>query len=439
MSSAPDETGRQEGEILIDAAQLRPGVHVRLPVPWIEHQFMFSSFVIVDEEQARLIAAMKLPQLFCDPMRCRVPPLPPPSTGNPATCAANRETAPDRAHLAALTTARLAEKQARSQAMERLREGLDKAQKHYLSAARAVAGALAAFAGNPCEAIREVARVSEDSTAALLADPDSAIVLIAEKAHQDGHAAHSLSVMTLSLLLGKQAQLPPAALQAIGIGALLHDIGKLQVNPAILRNNQRNRHEEAIYQSHCRSGFDAAARAGSLAQSIRHAILHHHERYDGQGFPDRLSANAVPLAARVVAIANRFDNLVNPPDHRRAISPSEALSTLWMRERSAFDPMLLQLFIRAMGVYPPGSIVQLSDGRSAAVIGSAGADKPLRPKVMVYAPEVPRRQSIIVDLALDDGLSIERPLRLQDRTIDELDYLLPRRKINWSYMAERTC
>ena len=62
------------GEISIDASQLRPGVHVRLPVPWMEHEFMFSSFVIADEEQARLIAAMHLPQLFCDPTRCKVPP-----------------------------------------------------------------------------------------------------------------------------------------------------------------------------------------------------------------------------------------------------------------------------------------------------------------------------------------------------------------------------
>jgi hypothetical protein len=76
MSSTPDDATRQAGEICIDASQLRPGVHVRLPVPWMDHHFMFSSFVIADEEQARLIAAMKLPQLFCDPARCKVPPLP---------------------------------------------------------------------------------------------------------------------------------------------------------------------------------------------------------------------------------------------------------------------------------------------------------------------------------------------------------------------------
>jgi hypothetical protein len=139
----------------------------------------------------------------------------------------------------------------------------------------------------------------------------------------------------------------------------------------------------------------------------------------------------------VVAIANRFDNLVNPIEHRRALSPSEALSTLWNREQTAFDGALLQLFVRAMGVYPPGSIVQLSDGRIGAVVGSAPAGRPLSPKVILYAPEVPRRLSIILDLANEELVSVERPLRLQDRPEEELDYLLPRRKINWSYLAER--
>ncbi|MCB1943393.1 MAG: DUF3391 domain-containing protein [Candidatus Accumulibacter sp.] len=442
MPPAPDAITAHEGEICIDASQLRPGVHVRLPIPWIEHQFMFNSFVIADDEQARLIAAMRLPQLFCDPTRCTVP-LPPSqaaaSAGPDDDRGADREAerAAEKERLAALAAARMAEKQERSRVMSELRGRLDKAQQHYLGAARAVGGAIRDFARNPRESIKQVAQVSEESTAALLADPDSAIVLIAEKAHDDGHAAHSLSVMTLALLLGKQAGLPEAALRALGIGALLHDIGKLLINPAILRNSDRNRHEETIYQTHCRRGFDEAGRAGSLTAPMLDAILHHHERFDGNGFPDRQSGNAIPLAARMVAIANRFDNLVNPVDYRRAMSPSEALSTMWTREQKAFDGALLQLFVRAMGVYPPGSIVQLSDGRVGAVVGSAPGGKPLSPKVMIHAPEVPRRQSIIVDLAVDDALTIERPLRLQDRPTEELDYLLPRRKINWSYLPAR--
>lgn len=436
MSAAPDAPNRQAGEICIDASQLRPGVHVRLPLPWIEHQFMFNSFVIADEEQARLIAAMRLPQLYCDPTRCRVPPLPrqtPPVTEAVDAAAS----AAEEARLAAVAAARMAEKQARSRVMDQLRERLDKTQQHFAGAAKAVGGAIRQFTIDPHEAAGQIGKVSENSTAALLADPDSAIALIAEKAQDDGHAAHALSVMTLALLTGKQAQLPEQALRALGIGALLHDIGKTAINPSILRNSERNRYEQAIYQNHCRAGHDLAARADNLSKPTLDVILSHHERVDGSGFPDRLAGNAIPLAARLVAIANRFDNLVNPIDYRHALSPSEALSTLWTREKKSFDATLLQLFVRAMGVYPPGSIVQLGDGRVGAVVGSAPPGKPLKPKVLIYAPEVPRRQSIIVDLADDNTITIERALRLQDRPAEELDYLLPRRKISWSHLAER--
>ena len=102
VSAAPDAATPNAGEICIDASQLRPGVHVRLPVPWMDHQFMFNSFVIADEEQARLIAAMKLPQLFCDPARCKVAPLPQRAADAPA----GREGEAEKAQLAALTATR---------------------------------------------------------------------------------------------------------------------------------------------------------------------------------------------------------------------------------------------------------------------------------------------------------------------------------------------
>ncbi len=427
MAAKDEDHAARPGEIGIAASQLRPGVYVRLPVPWLEHQFMFSAFVIADQDQVRQIAALGLKTLYCDPARCRVPPLPKPAEAPPPDPASEAENA----RLAELRAAQMAEKLARTEAMNVLRGRLDRAQKHYAGAAKAVGAAFKTFDANPEESVRQVSEVSRLSTAALLADPDSAIVLIAEKAQTDGHAAHSLSVMTLALLLGKQARLPDDALHALGIAALLHDIGKATINPSILRNPSRNKHEEALYQTHCRLGHDSAKRAGRLTPPMLDAILHHHERLDGKGFPDGLAGKDIAVAARIVAIANRFDNLANPADPRRAVSPAEALAILWSKERSAFDPVLLQLFIRAMGVYPPGSIVLLSDGRVGAVVASAGTDTPLAPQVMVYAPEIPRRQAIIVDLAKEARLAIDRSLRLQDRPDDELDYLLPRRKLNW--------
>ena len=422
------------GEIPVDASQLRPGVHVRLPVPWLAHQFLFNSFVIETEDQARQIAAMKLPLLFCEVTRCRLPPLPTRQVSAPPDPISEEE----KARLAALTAKQLADKHERIRAMTTIREHLETTQKHYVGASKAVGSAFKSFDVDPKESISEITRVSTKSTKLLLTDVDSAIVLIAEKGHRDGSSAHALSVMTLALLLGKQARLPEEALRTLGVGALLHDIGKSAINISILRNTERNKHEQAVYMTHCRIGYESALRVGNLSPPVLEAILHHHERIDGAGFPDHLAGDEIHLAARVIAIANRFDNLANPIDYRRAMSPSEALSTMWVKEKKSFDNMLLQLFVRAMGVYPPGSIVQLSDGRVGAVVVSAATEKPLCPQVMIYEPEVSRHQAIIIDLAKEPLLKIDRALRLQERPNDELDYLLPRRKMSWFHTEGQT-
>jgi hypothetical protein len=190
LSGSADDVTPNAGEISIDASQLRPGVHVRLPVPWMEHEFMFSSFVIADEEQARLIAAMHLPQLFCDPTRCKVPPLPLPSDRQrrprqPAT----PEQEAEAARLATLAATHMAEKLRALAGHERTPERSEKrldnsTRRYYLGAAKTVGGALRGFATSAREAMNQFVTVSEESTTALLADPDSAIMLIADMAQQ---------------------------------------------------------------------------------------------------------------------------------------------------------------------------------------------------------------------------------------------------------------
>jgi HD-GYP domain-containing protein (c-di-GMP phosphodiesterase class II) len=427
-----DKPGEQrEGEVVIEAAQLQPGVHVRLPLGWMDHPFILNSFVIADADQVRQIAALKLPTMFCDLSRCTSVPLPLPRVAVPLSPEEERHR-----HAAAAQMARqVADKQARTAAVKALRTRLDLAQAHYTNAAKEVGAAIKGFERDPKSSVHQISEVSAQSTTVLLRDADSAIALISEKSHSESGHAHALSVMTLALLLGKQARLPEAALRELGVGALLHDIGKITLDISLLRKTERSKFEEAIFQTHCRLGHEVGVRAHCLSRGVLDAILHHHERDDGAGYPGRLTGRYIPLAARIVSIANRFDNLANPTDPRRAMSPSEALAVMWSKERAAFDAALLQLFVRAMGVYPPGSLVQLSDGRSGVVVTSASTENPLRPQVLVYEPSVPRRQANIIDLAADTALRIERSLHVQERSADEIDYLLPRRKLSWLHIG----
>ncbi|MDO9103656.1 MAG: DUF3391 domain-containing protein [Methylovulum sp.] len=423
----------RKDEIAIDASQLRPGVRIRIPGSWLTHGFFFNSFIIADDEQVRQIASMNLPQIFCDVKRSKVPPLPSQqvfSTTAPADEPADNE---GQASLASLIAEISTENVERTKLIATMRRRLDKAHSHYLEASRSINNAFKLLGSEPKKSIMQISDVSEKSITVLLSDPDSAITLITEKGQHEGQAAHALSVMTLAQLLGRQAGLPEEALHTIGIGALLHDIGKLTFHSSVLRNTQRNEFEEAVYKSHCRVGYHNALQMGTLSPAMLDIILHHHERIDGKGFPDQLRGDDISFAARIVAIANRFDNLTNPVDHLRSILPSEALAMMWSKENGKCDKRLLQLFIRAMGVYPPGSIILLSDKRVGVVVASAMADNPLRPKVLIYERDVPRSQAMIIDLAQESSIKIERPLNLRERPEEEIEYLLPRRKISWQF------
>jgi hypothetical protein len=143
-------------------------VHVRLPLPWIEHQFMFNSFVIEDAEQARLIAAMKLPQLFCDPARCKVLPLPDGRSGGAAETVSLWPRANDWQPWQPRAWPRSWSVRGPWTA-----SGSGSTRPSNITSAppRAVGGAIKAFVHDPREAIREVARVSEESTAAAARRP----------------------------------------------------------------------------------------------------------------------------------------------------------------------------------------------------------------------------------------------------------------------------
>ncbi len=429
--SAPAE--RRPGELAIEASQVQVGVYVRIPLSWMDHPFMSASFLVTTEEQVREIVALGV-GVYCNPSRSKAMPLPG-AAARAAQAAAEARTQEQELELTLLRQrldAQGAAKAQRAQAMARMRERLDAAQRQYMAATEQTAGALRLFGARPRESVETIGQVAGESAQQLMADPDSAIILIADKGRSQGEVMHALSVMTLSLLLAKQLGLDAEALRQVGVAALLHDIGLASLNPSIVRNTARNRHEEAVYQTHCRLGAEQLG--PHVPAAVAQAVASHHEQADGRGYPRGLRGAEIPALARIVAVANRFDNLTNPLDARQAISPCEALGVMWARERSAFDEGLLQAFIRAMGVYPPGTLVQLSDGRIGVVVAAAPAQARLCPQVMVYEPDTPRREAIVLDLAEPEvarQLKIDKPLRAQDRSEDELDYLLPRRKVSW--------
>lgn len=436
MSAAAPGADRKAGEMPIDASQVRVGVYVRIPLGWLDHPFMSSSFLVSTEEQVREIQALGL-GVFCNPGKSKAMPLPS-AAALAAQAATSAEAEARELQLTMLRQrqeAQRAAKAERARAMAAMRERLDVTQRQYMAATEQTANAFRFFGAQPKASVEAMGQVANESARLLMGDADSAIVLIADKGRSQGEVMHALSVMTLSLLLAKQLSEEAEVLRQVGLAALLHDIGLSQINPSIVRNPARNRHEEAAYQTHVRLGAELlSAQPGLVPPAVLQGVLGHHENDDGRGYPRGQRGAEIPRVAKIIAIANRFDNLTNPIDTRQAMSPSEALGVMWARERTHFDESLLQTFISTMGIYPPGTLVLLSDGRSGVVVAAAPPRARLCPQVLVYDPDLPRREALILDLAepeLAQQLKVEKAVRMQDRSEDELDYLLPRRKVSW--------
>jgi len=134
------------------------------------------------------------------------------------------------------------------------------------------------------------------------------------------------------------------------------------------------------------------------------------------------------IGARIVSLVNRYDNLCNPAKVANSLTPHEALSLIFAQSRNKFDATMLNAFIRMMGVYPPGSVVQLTDDRYAAVV-SCNSSRPLKPRVLVCDTKVPVEQALLLNLDGQADLGIRRSLKPTQLPAAARDYLSPRQRM----------
>lgn len=424
----------------IDLSQLRVGMFVHLDVGWMRHPFPVSSFRITSLDQIETLRGLGLE---------RVRYLPEKSDFSPETeieieiekesekeaqveIKTNIAAAPEPADIAktrplasssALLTRRLAAQQRRlvncdqrfSFAVDQYRNLVQAARKDVASA-RTVSQTLVS-----------------DCVDDLQSNGESVIRLVSEGVGE-GSAMHAINVMVLCLLLGKAQGLTAPALQELGLAALLHDLGKLPLPAQLAQSSMFRPGAERIgYKDHVGASV-ALAQNMELSSTVLIAIAQHHEMADGSGFPLGLLGADLSPTGRILALVNHYDGLCNPVNHAESLTPHEALSVLFCRLKAHFDPDTLHAFIRMMGVYPPGSIVQLVNGLYALVV-SVNSARPLRPKVIVHDPEIPQEDAPLLDLESLPELGIRRSLKPSQLPRVALDYLSPRQRI--CYFFER--
>lgn len=405
---------------LIDVDALQVGMYIHLDLGWMRHPFPLSNFRLGSEEQIAILRKLGLKQVRWSPSLSRL----------------KVEAGPPVAQTAEQPTPEALIAAARRESLRIQREAMAQCEAQYAEATRALTEVQSLAIRQPEKAAELATLLCSSLLDKMLVKEDVNLRLLTEAAG-DRSCAHGLNVALMALLLGRASGLSAPELLDLGVGALLHDAGKFEVDPRLrFRAEHFNALELAGYQWHVTKGVELGQRMGLSAAALA-VIAQHHEQADGAGFPQKLPGDRVHALARVVAVTNKFDGLCNPlVPGGKGMTPHEALSLMFAQGRSRFDAATLNAFIRMMGIYPPGSAVQLTDDRFALVI-SVNANRPLKPTVLIHDPGVSARDALFTSLEEQPTLGIRRSLRPVDMPETARDFLRPRARIAYFPLAER--
>lgn len=404
----------------ISPAELRIGLYIYLDMGWMDHPFPVSSFEIRTHEQIQKLQSLGLKKVRYAPER-----------SHPDPHAASVVTPPP-SGTSSLSPEALAQKQKREQLTQQ-QASLMLCEKQFTQAIQGYKHINDIVHAQPLLARDASSQLVQGMLDGILNEDEAAIRLLSEKAGEKT-ALHSINVTLISLLLGKALELPKEEMLELGIGALLHDMGKAEL-PDRLRwiDEQSSPVERQLYQSHVAHGVNMARRL-QLSSHATLLIAQHHEYADGSGYPGQIRSEKMSQLSRILSLVNRFDNLCNPSNIVQAVTPHEALSQLFTKNKNQSDSTTLTAFIKMMGIYPPGSVVQLSDERYALVV-SVNSARPIKPRVVIHDPHIPRDDALVINLEHEAQIGIRRSLKPVQLPKAAYDYLSPRKRL--CYFFER--
>ena len=405
--------------------QLRIGLYVYLDLKWFEHPFAFNNFKIKDEEQIKIIKTLGLTKVRYDPARGDAKPQP-----SQMKEAAVEEKPP----LEAKEHPALAAKRALIEKIKLQREASARIENAFVDTAKTIHNVEKNLLKHPAETVEQASKLVDQIADSILSAPELAIHVMGDRIGGEELYFHSLNVTMLSLMMARDLKLPAEAINALGMGALFHDVGCREIpKKIIMKMEPLTQSERNFYELHCQYGFEIG-RDLKLPQATLGVIREHHELYDGLGYPQKIKGESISLLARIVAVANYYDELCNPMNIANALTPHEALATMFAKLRAKFDPKLLQVFVRCLGVYPPGTIVQLSNG-VIGMVATINTAKPMKPMIVIYDAAVPKEEAILVDMETEVDVNIAKAIRPAQLPREIYNYLSPRKQVSYYFDA----
>lgn len=416
---------------------LRIGHFVRLDCSWWKHPFATNTFKVTTNAEIKRIKKISGLALFYDPDRSD--PLPDETEeelgdqSDQQAAAPEPEETPQEEIEEELPRFPPELRQERCDAFQERRHQLKRTERAYEESTKQTKAALKNIMTGDVSGLRMAENMLAGLTKTLNAERSVMALLEVMNNHDDEDDPlfiHSMNVCVLSMLVGKAMKLEERDLIVLGLGALAHDVGYLNLPREVSLTTAGFSREGLNVKLHIQQGLNGLGRVPDFPEAATQIVAQHHERLNGSGYPDRLKEPDISQLAKIVMIVDEYDELCNNPDSEQTLTPYQALSLLYqnakIRKKCEFDEDILALLIQTLGVFPPGTIVELSDG-SVGVVISINTECRTKPQVMIYDPDVPRDEAAIIDLAHDEDLKIENSLRPNELSKEAKRYLNPTR------------
>ncbi|NMM38725.1 MAG: DUF3391 domain-containing protein [Glaciimonas sp.] len=411
--------------------QLRVGLYIHLDLKWFEHPFAFNHFKIKNEQQIKTIRSLGLKAVRCNPALSEVT-IPP--QRRPQDTPQQTQAAPEADLEDISLSPALAAKYVMMERIQQQRTTAVRIENAFVNTANTIRDIDKNLFSKPSETVRQAAQLVTQIADSIISEPELAIHVMGDKMGGEELYFHTLNVTILSMMMARDIKLPQAVAGVLGMGALFHDIGCKEIpNKIRLKMEPLTQSERHFNELHVQYGIDIGRRL-QFAPSTLAIIGEHHELFDGSGYPAKRKGESIGLLSRIVVIANHYDELCNPANINDAMTPHEALSLMFAKLRNKFDPKLLQVFIRCLGVYPPGTIVQLSNG-VIGMITTINTAKPMKPMIMIYDADVPKEEAILVDMERETDVNIAKAIRPAQVPREIYNYLSPRKRVSYYFDA----
>lgn len=380
-------------KIKVMASDLSVGMYVcELDRPWLESPFLFQGFLLETEEDVQEVATV-CEYVYVDR-----------NVSHQSVMPRLQELAQPVNRPSAYT----------GHSMQH-RGGVDQGQdyKEHLYLARKIYNRAHNYIGQTQTEIAQGSREIDTETARSLVNdmidniqvkPHAMQWLTQLKLRHEYTLTHSINVCILALAFGRHIQLERGQLEVLGLGALLHDIGKLRVPPEVLdKPGKLTREEFAIMKLHPSDGYSIVKTDMLMPAEAMDIVLHHHERVSGRGYPDGLKADDIPRLTKMTSIVDVYDAITSDRCYHDGVSPYVALQNIYGWTAESFDKELVEAFMGCMGIYPVGSLVELNQGQIGIVIATTPRTK-LRPMLLLLTEKdrQPLKTRRILNLSMQE-------------------------------------